>query len=68
MPHDWAQEWKDRENEVRKRREAAELRRRNELTIAHQVVIQLWREVYCIHVLQLPETDQLQDGCAKPQT
>jgi hypothetical protein len=45
MPSDWAKEWKDREEEVRKRREAAELRRKNELAMAHQVVIQLWREV-----------------------
>jgi hypothetical protein len=45
MPRDWAREWKDRENAARERREAAELRKKNELAIAHQVIIQLWREV-----------------------
>ena len=45
MPDDWAKEWKEREEEARKRREAAELRKKNERAMAHQVVIQLWREV-----------------------
>jgi hypothetical protein len=45
MLFDWAKEWKDREEEVRKRREAAELRRKNKLAMAYQVVIQLWCEV-----------------------
>jgi hypothetical protein len=50
----WAKEWNDREQEVRERREAAELRRKNEQAMARQVVIRVWREVssfYLIHVM-----------------
>ena len=45
MPHEWAMEWNTREKEASEKREAAELRKKNELAIARQVVIQLWRTV-----------------------
>jgi hypothetical protein len=45
MSREWAAEWKAREKGAEERRAAAELRKRNELAIARQVVIQLWREV-----------------------
>jgi hypothetical protein len=45
MPHEWAIEWNAREKEASEKREAAELRKKNELAIARQVVIQLWRTV-----------------------
>ena len=45
MPDEWATEWKAREKEAEERRTAAELRKRNELAIARQVIVQLWREV-----------------------
>lgn len=45
MPKEWANEWNAREKEVEERRAVAELKKHNELAIARQVVIQLWREV-----------------------
>jgi hypothetical protein len=45
MPEKWVKEWNDRDREVRQRREAAELRRKNELAMARQVVVHLWRQV-----------------------
>ena len=45
MPSEWAKEWNEREQEVIKRQEAAELKKKNELAIARKVVIQLWRQV-----------------------
>lgn len=45
MPDEWAKEWNDREREARERREADELRKKNEQAMARQVVIQVWREV-----------------------
>jgi hypothetical protein len=53
MPDDWAKEWKGREEEARKRREAAELRKKNERAMAHQVVIQLWREVQWLTIFPI---------------
>ena len=45
MSDEWAREWNEREREVTERREAAEMKKKNELAIARQVVIQLWRQV-----------------------
>lgn len=45
MSDEWAREWNEREREVTERREAAEMKKKNELAIARQVVIQLWRLV-----------------------
>lgn len=45
MSDEWAREWNEREREATERRVAAEMKKKNELAIARQVVIQLWRLV-----------------------
>jgi hypothetical protein len=45
MSDEWASEWNERQRKARESREAAEMRKKNELAIARQVVIQLWRQV-----------------------
>jgi len=45
MPDEWAKVWNESEREGNERWEAAKMKKRNELTIARQVVIQLWHEV-----------------------
>jgi hypothetical protein len=50
MPDEWAKEWNERQRKVKEKREMEELRRKNELAIARQVVIQLWRTVCPIHL------------------
>jgi hypothetical protein len=50
MPDEWAKEWNERQRKVEEKREIEELRRKNELAIARQVVIQLWRTVCPIHL------------------
>jgi hypothetical protein len=45
MPDEWAKEWNERQRKAKERREMEDLRRQNELAIARQVVIQLWRTV-----------------------
>jgi len=62
----WEKEWNDREQAVRERREAAELKRKNEQAMARQVVIQVWRQV-CLfsHIsLFIMKNKILQDGFA----
>lgn len=49
----WEKEWNEREDAVRKRREATELKRKNEQAIARQVVIQVWRQVCCSGIFLL---------------
>jgi hypothetical protein len=45
MSDEWASEWNERQRKARESREAAEMRKKNELAIARQVVIQLWHQV-----------------------
>ena len=45
MPDEWAKEWNERQRRAKEKREMEELRRQNELAIARQVVIRLWRSV-----------------------
>ena len=61
----WAKEWNDREQEVRARREAAELKRKNEQAMARQVVIRVWRQVsiFCHQSHHPATTESLKDGC-----
>jgi hypothetical protein len=49
MPDGWAKEWNERQRKAREKREMEELRRQNELAIARQVVIQLWRSVCALY-------------------
>ena len=53
MPKEWGKEWNVRAKEVDERRAAAELRRRNEVAMARQVIIQLWRQVYLLKGFRL---------------
>jgi len=52
MPDEWASEWNERQRKARESREAAEMRKKNELAIARQIVIQLWRQV-CAQLLSV---------------
>ena len=42
MLDSWAKEWNDQEQEVKERREAAELKQKNDQAIERQVVIWVW--------------------------
>jgi hypothetical protein len=46
MSDEWVKEWNEKEREATERREAAEMKKKNELAIARQVVIRLWRQVF----------------------
>ena len=45
MSDEWLKEWNDRERKAKERREADELKRKNEQAMARQVVVRVWREV-----------------------
>lgn len=45
MPKEWGKEWNAKAKEVDERQTAAELPRHNEVAIARQLIIQLWRQV-----------------------
>ena len=49
MPDEWAKEWNEKQRKAKEKREMEELRKQNELAIARQVVIQLWRTVCALH-------------------
>jgi hypothetical protein len=49
MPDEWAKEWNERQRKVKEKQEMEELRRKNELAIACQVVIQLWHLVCVLY-------------------
>ena len=49
MPDEWAKEWNERQRKAKEKREMEALRRQNELAIARQVVIQLWRTVHTLY-------------------
>ena len=61
----WAHEWNDWEQEVRARREAAELKRKNKQAMAWQVVIRVWCQVsiFCHQSHHPATTESLKDGC-----
>ncbi|KIM75029.1 hypothetical protein PILCRDRAFT_92336 [Piloderma croceum F 1598] len=60
MPDEWSNEWKEKEREVEERREAAELRRKNELAITWQIKLaRLGRSgTYYNSISKLPNFDQ----------